>query len=80
MLFPVFFGSMNGSESHDKQDGRARHCSDAALSLCADQVNVAGLLVCFFLLHDCIWVADYGTERYRIPSNNPLGLELDCGT
>jgi hypothetical protein len=40
---------MNGSESHDKQDGvPVRHCSDAALSLCADQVNVGLLVFVFF--------------------------------
>lgn len=44
-----FFYSMNGSEFHDKQDGApVGHCSDAALSLCVDQVNVAGLLLFVF--------------------------------
>ena len=47
--YSPFFLFHERSESHDKQDGVAvGHCSDAALSLCADQVNVAGLLVFVF--------------------------------
>jgi hypothetical protein len=58
------------SESHDKQDGVAvGHCSDAALSLCADQVNVAGLLVfvffCSMILYGLRITARSGIEFHQ---------------